>query len=449
MGKSVPTPPAPPDYAGAAREQGVANKDAAVAGASLSNPNIYSPYGNQTVSYANTGPDGNAQPTITQTLTPNAQRALDAQQEVQYGLSQLGKQGLGTAQDVLGSRFNYDGPDIKTGLDYNSRIDVGPGGGTYGTASGINAGPQSQRNLDLSGVAKMPVNAGMTGQNAILARLQPQIEQNANATRQRLANQGIGIGSEAYNNEMRTQQQGENDLYSQAALQGIGLDTAANQQGWNQALGSAGLYNDAVNQDFTRSLGANQSQNAAIGQNFNQGLSASGFYNQAQNQGFNQANTAAQFGNQAALQRYQQQLAQYNQPLNQIAALMSGSQIQNPQFQAYSGQNVNAAPIFQGVQEQGRAAMDAYGIRANAAAQQNAGLYGALGSAAGMVAMSDIRLKTNITRIGTHPLGIGIYEYDIFGHREIGVMAQELEKVKPEAVILHSSGFKMVDYGAL
>jgi hypothetical protein len=58
-------------------------------------------------------------------------------------------------------------------------------------------------------------------------------------------------------------------------------------------------------------------------------------------------------------------------------------------------------------------------------------------------------LKSNIVRIGTHPLGIGIYEYDIFGGRQRGVMADEVEAVMPEAVNTHESGYKMVNYGLL
>jgi hypothetical protein len=72
------------------------------------------------------------------------------------------------------------------------------------------------------------------------------------------------------------------------------------------------------------------------------------------------------------------------------------------------------------------------------------------GNAGGLAALfSDRRLKSNIKRVGTHPLGIGIYEYDIFDRRERGVMAQEVEQVMPSAVIEHPSGFKMVNYAAL
>lgn len=59
---------------------------------------------------------------------------------------------------------------------------------------------------------------------------------------------------------------------------------------------------------------------------------------------------------------------------------------------------------------------------------------------------SDARLKSDVAQVGTTPLGIGVYEYEIFGKRELGVMAQELEKVLPEAVVTTESGYKMVRY---
>ena len=79
------------------------------------------------------------------------------------------------------------------------------------------------------------------------------------------------------------------------------------------------------------------------------------------------------------------------------------------------------------------------------------GLYdlaGAVGSA-GITKYSDRRLKSNIVRIGTHPLGIGIYEYDIDGSRQRGVMADEVLTVLPEAVLTGDDGYMMVNYGVL
>ncbi len=102
-------------------------------------------------------------------------------------------------------------------------------------------------------------------------------------------------------------------------------------------------------------------------------------------------------------------------------------------------------------------------------AQQSAlmsGLFGVGGAAIGGMAgnpmlgaqvgssigssFSDIRLKTNIKRIGTHPAGVGLYEFDYIwgGGKQVGVMAQELEQVRPDAVF-EVGGFKAVDYGRI
>jgi hypothetical protein len=74
-------------------------------------------------------------------------------------------------------------------------------------------------------------------------------------------------------------------------------------------------------------------------------------------------------------------------------------------------------------------------------------LAGTIGGAA--IKKSDRRLKSNIVRIGTHPLGIGIYEYDIDGSRQRGVMADEVLTVLPEAVLTGDDGYMMVNYGVL
>lgn len=69
--------------------------------------------------------------------------------------------------------------------------------------------------------------------------------------------------------------------------------------------------------------------------------------------------------------------------------------------------------------------------------------------ASGGRSFSDRRLKSNIKRIGTLPNGLAWYEYDIFGNRTQGVMAQEVFHVIPDAVIVDSDGFYMVDYSMI
>ena len=430
MGKKTPTPPPPIDYAAAAKAQGQENTASALQGSYLSNPNVRNPYGTNTTTWSVAkDADGNpildasgnpqVQANIVQALNPEAQNALEAQQRVQSGLSALAETGTAKAKSSLenpfqyndpsysGPRLNTAGPTVQSYSPSNINAgdtSLGPAAGEFGLAAGIDpsAYGQATGQLDLSNVSRMPVNAGMTGQNAILFRLAPQIQQTEAATAQRLANQGITPGSEAYNNAMRSQGQQANDLYTQAALQGINLDIGANQQGFGQALSSAGLYNQAIGQNFGQGLAGQQLSNQAIGQNFGQGVTSTGLQNAAQaqkfnqdmaqqaadraqqNQIFNQQLQQAQFGNAAEQANLQTQMGLYNQPLNQINALMSGSQIQNPTFQAYSGSNVAAAPVFQAAQQTGQ---DAQAVYAQQVAAQNAqaaaigGLFGAAGTA--------------------------------------------------------------------
>lgn len=536
MGKKVAAPP-PVDYQGAAQAQGAANLEAARATAKLSNPNIIGPLGTQRVTYgafdqagydkamadfqASGGGQGTVDeygnyvpgaapptreqfttdadiPTVTQTLTPEAQRTLEAQQKVDLALAELGQQGIGTAQRIMGTPFEYKGPAIQTQLGDTGQIAQGPNLGMYGMAGanvraqGVNygpmegqygfaqggptagqygfargdignieramggpKGPQLQQRLDTSGLAAMPVGAGMTAQNAIMSRLQPQLQAQRAQLETQLANQGLVRGGEAYNTALQEQGQRENDLLTQAALQGINLDMAARQQGlgeqqalgafgnqaalqqfgagqqaaqarnaaiaqnYQQALGAGQFANQAAAQNFAQAQAANQAYNQAVQQNMAMGLSASQAQNQAaeqmynqlmgiaglqnqavaqnqnaalqqqqaqnaaQAQQFNQAMQAAQFGNTAAQQALQQQLSLYNQPLNQISALMSGSQIQMPQFQGYTGANVAAAPIFQATQAAGQDAINRYNVAQSSRNALTSGLFGLGGAALG------------------------------------------------------------------
>ncbi len=64
-------------------------------------------------------------------------------------------------------------------------------------------------------------------------------------------------------------------------------------------------------------------------------------------------------------------------------------------------------------------------------------------------AFSDRRLKTDVVRVGTHASGLPLYEYTIFGRRERGVMADEAQKLRPDAVMEGPDGYLLVNYGAL
>jgi hypothetical protein len=447
MGKSSAAPPAP-DYIGAAKQQGKDNLEAARQSNIMSNPNMYTPFGNQTVSYSaptfdqsgyetalakynadkidpnsyyrsgeggqtsfdQAGFDlanarrgaaptregfmtGGGQPTVTQTLTPQAQQTLDSQMRVQTALANLGERGISNAYATLSQPFtptttaiqhDFGGYQAAPLADQYGLAQSNTAANTYGLARGE---VPLQYSLNTKDLTQMPTNAGISAQQAILSRLDPTIQAGDTSFKQSLANQGLAPGTAAYDAAFRNREMSKNDLYNQAALQGINIDMAARQQGLNELntvgtfgnqaqLAGAGLYNQAVAQNFGQGLSADQLANAAVGQNFGQGITAQG-------QQYNQALAKAQFQNTAQQQQLMQDLALRSQPINEAMGLMGGSQIQLPQFQGYQGMSVAPSPTFAGVQAQGQADMSRYGIQQSGA---NAGIQG-IASLGGMAAM--------------------------------------------------------------
>lgn len=177
-GKSDPPPP--PDYAAAAQQTAAGNLETARYQTQANRVNQYTPYGSLEYNQDPTNPDRWTQ---TQTLTPQAQATLDKQLELSNLYADTASTGFGRVQELLSN-------------------------------------PQ----LDMSQLPDRAIDVGQTAQQAIMSRLQPQLEQSEEQLRARLANQGIGLGSTAYGREQNMAGQRRNDLELQAALQGINLD---------------------------------------------------------------------------------------------------------------------------------------------------------------------------------------------------------------------------------
>ncbi len=156
--------------------------------------------------------------------------------------------------------------------------------------------------------------------------------------------------------------------------------------------------------------------------------------------------------NQLALQgrgqAFSEALATRNQPINEITALLSGSQVSNP------AQMSGATPQAQvgGVDYAGMVQQN-YQNRLQSSGGLMGGLFGLAGTLGGAAikagAFSDVRVKENIERVGTAENGLPVYDYDYIwgGPRQRGVMAQDVEKVNPDAVF-NIGGIKAVDYRA-
>ena len=399
------------------------------------------------------------QATVTQTLTGDAKTAFENNLKATKGLSEVQIKALESVKNGMSDPFKYTGSDLKTSIaSPTNKIQYGPGGDTYGKSTGVDfskydkakgfdasgykslgadasgykstgmdaSGYKSKTELDLSGLAKMPINAGMTAQNAIMYRLSPQIQKEKENLEQQLANQGVTRGSEAWNMALRDQDQRQNDLLNQAAVYGIDADMAARLQGFNEAkdvgsyynnsvgqnfdrassankdsnaatgdnfdrymaalkesnaatgsnydrgLSSNESYNSAIDQNFTRDYNATNQANAAIQSNFSRDVDSTNLYNLAQNQEFNQNLSGAEFGNTASNEEYTRQKDLYNTPLNTFSALQSGSAVSIPTYPGYSGVSTSPANIYNASKDQGVADIDVYGrkVAANNARTQ-------------------------------------------------------------------------------
>jgi hypothetical protein len=135
-----------------------------------------------------------------------------------------------------------------------------------------------------------------------------------------------------------------------------------------------------------------------------------------------------------------------NQPLNEISALLSGSQVSQPKFNATPQTQVGGVDYMGAVNNNYNQQVQQQKIATDSNNAMLGGLFGMAGTlgTAG-IKYSDRRLKSNITCVGVLDNGLFVYRYDIDGRTELGLMADEVQAVKPWAVLQGERGL-MVDY---
>ncbi len=365
MGKKGGSAPQAPNPAATAAAQGAANKDTAIAQATLNRIDEYTPYGNSVYSpTGGTDVNGITPYKRTTTLDPAQQSIVDKQTAISGQLNDLAGNQISRVGDAISQPFSYSGMPAAPTADSTAR----------------------QQTID-----------ALYGQAT--SRLDPRFAQDQTQLQTDLANQGIGVGSTAYNSSLESFGRPKNAAYTSAL---------------NQAIASGG---------------GEQSRLFGL-----------------------QGNERTRAIQEAAYLR--------NTPLNEASALMgAGGGITNPQFspapQTAIGSTDVTGPTALAYQGQ----MNAYNQRvgsSNAAmgglfGLAGAGLGGYAGSTAGSNAIgrvfSDKRVKCNISKVGTLDNGLPVYsfQYKWGGPQQIGLMAQDVEKVNPSAVG-EVSGVKTVDY---
>lgn len=236
MGKSKA--PKAPDYTGAAQATAAGNAESARIAAKANRVDQYTPYGNLTY-YNPTSNQFNESAYNTALATYQKDLAKYNQdmksQQGQKFQQQLTKPVAPTREQFM---TGYD-PDrwalkVELSPDQQKLLDA-QNQTSLGLANLQNSGLDYVSNMlskpfDQGMLPAQTVNAGETGQEALMRRMQPTLDRQDEALRSRLQNQGITIGSDAYGAEMYNQAQKNNDLQLAAAIRGIDVGNQARQQ---------------------------------------------------------------------------------------------------------------------------------------------------------------------------------------------------------------------------
>lgn len=175
MGKSAASPPPAPDPAATAEAQAKLNRETAITQYGLNATNQVSPEGTLSYRQIGTWTDGTPRFEATSALSGANQRLYDTGKQASQQFADIGVNQLGQVQSALSKPLNLSNDATEARL-----LELGR------------------------------------------KRLDPMFAQRRDQLSQRLANQGIPQGSEAWTRAMEQQGQQENDAYNQLLLGGRG-----------------------------------------------------------------------------------------------------------------------------------------------------------------------------------------------------------------------------------
>lgn len=299
-------------------------------------------------------------------------------------------------------------------LDLREQMGLGAGGLAGQAAGNVRLGAPSTEGLaPLTGGIAPTTQATPGGyeasrravEQALMSRMEPGLAQSEERAKNELLQTGMERGTEGWNREMDRLSRARADAQMGAILGGgqeqsrlAGLDLAQQQQAYGQGMATSEADRQARMQGLTERFQLSQAP-----------------------------------------------LDQYSQLYNMGLAGGPGG----VSYPDYYGGGSTTAPDLMG------AANNQYQAAANAANQRNAAIGQTASSAASLAMMyyllggSDRKLKHNLKPIGRHPAGVTRYTWEwADGSPGFGVIAQELQAVRPDAVI-QGPGYLMVNYGAI
>ena len=292
------------DYGDVAVAQGEANEGVVRDQTYANRPTQYTPWG-YTSWNANpyTDPGSGEQTTRweqTQGLTPELQEILNKQIALQGGKTDIAGGLYGRMGEEFGNEMNWDG------------------------LTPLQSTPQTQLTMPEGGLEN-PYQTRQRAEDAVynqaMSRVQPKFDSQRQAMEIKLRNQGLSPGDEAYNAQMESLGQQENDAVNQAIWSATSAGRDESGQMFGQGLASnQNMYNQAY-----------QSNQANFGQNM---------------QAANYANTLRQ-------QQMTEEMQKRGFSLNEINALLSGQQVNAPQMPNFNQASAaTPAPIMTGTAQQ-------------------------------------------------------------------------------------------------
>lgn len=315
----VSTPKAP-DPTATAQAQSEYNTNTAISQQLLNMTNQNTPYGsvsyNQTGTNTFTGADGKTyslpQFTQTTTLNPEQQSTLNYTQGAANNIAQTAQSLSNSGLSNLSQPVDTSGaPALQSSL--GSSYSTSPGSNySSSLGSGYQTGLGSDYQTSFGGDVSQAYN---DAKSAVMDQLTPTLDRNSEQSRAQMIASGIRPGTAAYSANEQT----IGDNYTRAANQATETAQSVQNQLFNQQQQQAQFTNQSLldQGNFTDQALASQMQlqNQAA-------LQGQGFSNDA-------ALQQAQFGNSANSQWLQNYYTQRDQPLNELGALLSGSQVTN------------------------------------------------------------------------------------------------------------------------
>ena len=417
IGNSAPAPQ-PQSFQESAAAQGAANEATARVSSKLSNPNVYTPYGSQTVSYKGDTP------TINQTLSPESQDLYEQELRINKSLGATAERGLGTIDQMLGTPFDmaqvrdkpqYDDTQIQARSQYDPTQlrakEQFDDSNMRERASFDTSQLRDKAQFDDSNIRDQAVSGQQGWDNAYNAQMQrnqPFQDRARDRLTNKLSNQGIYSGSEAFTEAMRDQARQENDFNlgaqnnataqqqaqfamdmqgrqsdQQEAQQAFARDTQGRGQDFQEAQNQYGMNFQDRQNDFLEQQAQYERGIQGRLQDLQEQQAAFGMGLQGRSQDFGEQQARFGMDTQGRQDDITQGAYLRNLPMNELNALRMGNQIQNPQFQGFQGQQVAPPPIMQGANAQYNAALDRSNI---SNASDNSMLQGGVGLAsAGMM----------------------------------------------------------------